>query len=124
MIRIRQKGNFQKLTRFMERAKEVIKMGDLDKYGQMGVDALAAATPTRSGKTADSWYYKIEQEKGSARIIFCNSNVNHGVPIAIIIQYGHGTGTGGWVEGTDYINPVVLPLFEQIAYEAWKEVSG
>lgn len=123
MITFRQKGDFSKLTRYLERAKEVIKLGDLDKYGQEGVDALSSATPVDSGLTASSWYYKIENKNGSAIISFYNSNVNNGVPIAIILQYGHGTSTGGWVEGRDYINPAILPIFEKIANDAWEEVT-
>ena len=123
MITFRQKGDFSKLTRYLERAKEVIKLGDLDKYGKEGVDALSSATPVDSGLTASSWYYKIENKNGSATISFYNSNVNNGVPIAIILQYGHGTSTGGWVEGRDYINPAILPIFEKIANEAWEEVT-
>ena len=123
MITFRQKGDFSKLTRYLERAKEVIKLGDLDKYGQEGVDALSSATPVDSGLTASSWYYKIENKNGSATISFYNSNVNNSVPIAIILQYGHGTSTGGWVEGLDYINPAILPIFEKIANDAWEEVT-
>ena len=123
MITFRQKGDFSKLTRYLERAKEVIKLGDLDKYGQEGVDALSSATPVDSGLTASSWYYKIENKNGSATISFYNSNVNNGVPIAIILQYGHGTSTGGWVEVRDYINPAILPIFEKIANDAWAEVT-
>lgn len=123
MITFRQKGDFSKLTRYLERAKEVIKLGDLDKYGQEGVDALSSATPVDSGLTASSWYYKIENKNGSAIISFYNSNVNNGVPIAIILQYGHGTNNGCWVEGRDYINPAILPIFEKIANDAWEEVT-
>lgn len=123
MIRFRQKGDFSKLTRFLERAKEAVRLGDLDKYGREGVAALASATPVESGLTANSWYYEIEQKEGSASITFLNSNVNKGVPIAIILQYGHGTRTGGWVQGRDYINPAIQPIFDKIANEAWREVT-
>lgn len=123
MISFRQKGDFSKLTRFLERAKDAIHLGDLDKYGREGVAALSSATPVESGLTAASWYYKIENTKGSARIAFYNSNVQNGVPIAIILQYGHGTGTGGWVEGRDYINPAIRPVFDKIADTAWREVT-
>ncbi len=123
MISFRQKGDFSKLTRFLERAKEAVKLGDLDRYGREGVAALASATPVDSGLTASSWYYKIEHEKGSAAITFHNSNINKGVPIAIILQYGHGTRNGGWVEGRDYINPAIQPIFDKIAEDAWKEVT-
>ena len=123
MISFRQKGDFSKLTRFMERAKEAVRLGDLDKYGREGVAALASATPVDSGQTASSWYYEIQQGPGSVTITFNNSHFNEGVPIAIILQYGHGTGTGGWVEGRDYINPAIQPIFDEIAETAWKEVT-
>lgn len=123
MITFRQKGDFSKLTRFLERAKEVVKMGDLDKYGEAGVAALASATPKDTGMTASSWYYTIENKNGRATISFNNSNIQNGVPIAIILQYGHATGTGGWVEGRDYINPAIRPIFDKIADDAWKEVT-
>lgn len=123
MITFRQKGDFSKLTRYLERVKEVVKLGNLDKYGREGVAALASATPIESGKTASSWYYEIENSNGSATISFYNSNVNKGVQIAIILQYGHGTGTGGWVQGRDYINPAIQPVFDRIAEEAWREVT-
>lgn len=123
MITFRQKGDFSKLTSFLERAKEAIKLGDLDKYGREGVAALSSATPVRTGLTANSWYYEIEHQNGSVSITFNNSNVNKGVPIAIILQYGHGTRNGGWVQGRDYINPAIQPVFDRIAKEAWEEVT-
>ena len=123
MISFRQKGDFSKLTSFLEKAKEAVKVGDLDRFGREGVAALSSATPVDSGKTAESWYYEIEQKKGSATIAFHNSNIQNGVPIAIILQYGHGTGTGGWVQGRDYINPAIQPIFDKIAENAWREVT-
>ena len=123
MIKFRQKGDFSKLTHFLERAKEAVRLGYLDKYGREGVAARASATPVDSGLTASSWYYEITNGNGSATITFLNSNVNKGVPIAIILQYGHGTGTGGWVEGRDYINPAIQPIFDRIANDAWREVT-
>ena len=123
MITFRQKGDFSKLTRFLERAKQAVKIGDLDKYGREGVAALASATPVDSGLTAKSWYYEIVNSNGSVTINFNNSNIQNGVPIAIILQYGHGTGTGGWVEGRDYINPAIQPIFDKITNEAWREVT-
>ena len=123
MISFRQKGDFSKLTSFLERAKETVYLGDLNKYGRQGVAALASATPIDSGETAESWYYKIENNKESATITFYNSNVQNGVPIAIILQYGHGTRNGGWVEGRDYINPAIQPIFAQIVDDAWREVN-
>ena len=124
MIRFRQKGDFSKLTRFMERAKHAVRLSDLDKYGREGVAALSSATPIDSGLTASSWYYKIENKDGVLRIGFYNSNFQNGVPIAIILQYGHATGTGGWVEGRDYINPSIRPVFDKIAETAWREVTN
>ena len=123
MISFRQKGDFSKLTSFLERAKETVYLGDLNKYGRQGVAALASATPIDSGETAESWYYEIENNKESATITFYNSNVQNGVPIAIILQYGHGTRNGAWVEGRDYINPAIQPIFDQIVDDAWREVN-
>lgn len=124
MISFRQKGDFSKLTNYFEKVKEAARLSILDKYGREGVAALASATPVESGKTADSWYYEVKRQNGSATISFYNSNVNEGVPIAIILQYGHGTGTGGWVEGRDYINPAIQPIFDKIVDNAWKEVTS
>lgn len=123
MLTIRQKGDFAKLTRYFVNLKNAIKMADLDKYGKAGVAALASATPVDTGLTATSWYYEIERGSGYASITFYNSNVHRGINIAIILQYGHGTGTGGWVEGRDYINPAIQPIFDQIAENAWREVT-
>lgn len=123
MIKFRQKGDYSKFTRYLERIKEVVKLGDLDKYGRAGVAALASATPVESGVTAASWLYEINHNQDSVSISFYNDNINKGVPIAIILQYGHGTGTGGWVEGKDYINPAIQPIFDKITEDAWKEVT-
>lgn len=123
MISFRQRGDFSKLTRYFERVKNVVKIGDLDKYGREGVAALSSATPLDTGKTASSWYYEIEHKSGSATISFHNANVQNGVPIAVILQYGHGTRNGGWVQGRDYINPAIRPIFDRIADNAWKEVT-
>ena len=121
MINIRQKGDFKNLSSFLEKTKEKLNLGLLDKYGREGVAALQAATPKDTGKTSESWYYKIERKNGSVSLTFHNSNQNKGVPIAIILQYGHATGNGGYVEGVDYINPALRPIFDKIAEEAWKE---
>ena len=123
MISFRQKGDYAKLTRYLERVKSAAHISELDKYGRAGVAALASATPVDSGKTANSWYYEIEYSKGSATISFHNTNIQNGVLIAIILQYGHGTGTGGWVEGRDYINPAIQPIFDKLANDAWREVT-
>ena len=123
MIRFRQKGDFSKATKYLEKAKKAAGMKDLSKYGKAGVAALSSATPVDSGLTASSWYYEIKNQNGRISIDFCNSNINDGVPIAVILQFGHGTGTGGWVQGRDYINPAIQPVFDKIADEAWREVS-
>ena len=103
--------------------EKAIDLADLNKYGAQGVAALASATPVDSGLTASSWYYEVEKGKGVASITFYNSNVHRGICIAIILQYGHGTGTGGYVQGRDYINPAIQPIFDQLAEDAWKEVT-
>ena len=123
MVRFSQKGDFSKLTSYFERLKEVVRLGELDKYGREGVDALASATPLDSGLTASSWSYEIEHRNGTIKIAFRNANIQNGVPIAIILQYGHGTRNGGWVQGRDYINPAIQPVFDKIANEAWREVT-
>lgn len=123
MIRFTHKGDFSKTSRYFEKVKAAARLDILEEYGRKGVAALASATPVDSGLTASSWYYEISSQKGSSTISFHNSNVQHGVLIAIIIQYGHGTGTGGWVEGRDYINPAIQPIFDEIANKAWREVT-
>ena len=123
MISFRQKGDFSKVTKFLEKAKESVHLGVLDKYGREGVAALSSATPIDTGLTAKSWYYTIENKNGVATLSFNNSNIQNGVPIAIILQYGHGTRNGGWVQGRDYINPAIQPLFDKIADAAWREVT-
>lgn len=122
MISFRQQGDFSKLTGFFEKVKEVVKIGDLDRYGKEGVAALASATPKDTGLTADSWYYEIVRSSENVRIVWKNSNIQNGVPIAVILQYGHGTRNGGYVQGRDYINPAIQPIFDKIAKESWKEV--
>lgn len=125
MISVRHKGQFEKLTKYLIKAKRVSKFDRvLSKYGAKGVAALASATPVDTGVTANSWYYEIERDSSGVSIVFCNSNIQNGIPIAIILQYGHGTGTGGWVQGRDYINPALQPIFDEIAEQAWKEVTS
>lgn len=124
MVSFTQHGDFKKLSRYFERLKETVKIGILDKYGKAGVEALSSATPKDSCKTAESWTYEIKRQNGVVSLNFLNSNINEGVPIAIILQYGHGTGTGGWVEGRDYINPAVRPIFDKLASDAWKEITS
>lgn len=123
MVSFRKKGDFSDVTRYLERLKEVAKIGILNKYGREGVALLSEATPVDTGLTASSWSYKIEDRKhGSVSLSFYNSNIQNGLPIAILIQYGHGTGGGGYVEGVDYIDPALRPLFQKIADEVWREV--
>lgn len=123
MISFRHQGDFSKLTRFLEKKKGAVKLGNLDRFGREGVSALASATPIDSGLTAKSWHYNIEYKRDSVTISFYNTNIQNGVPIAIILQYGHGTRNGGWVEGRDYINPSIQPIFDKIADNAWREVT-
>ena len=123
MIGYRCKGDFSKSNRYLEKVKHAVRLSALDKYGKEGVAALASATPVDSGLTASSWTYKIERTDKSIKLLFLNSNIQNGVPIAIILQYGHGTGTGGWVEGRDYINPAIQPIFDRIVNDAWREVT-
>lgn len=122
MISLTSKGKYKKANSYLEKLLEVAKLGALDKYGQMGVEALKASTPVDSGETANSWSYIIEHDSSGAKIVWINSNAPKGVNIALILQYGHGTGTGGYVKGLDYINPAMAPIFDQIAEDAAKEV--
>ena len=123
MITFRQKGDFSKLNKYLERIKEVVKIGDLDRFGREGVQALSSATPRDTGLTATSWEYSIERSLNRVSIKFNNTNIQNGVPIAIILQYGHGTRNGGYVQGRDYINPAIQPIFDKMAEDAWKEVT-
>ncbi len=124
MIKLTTTGKFDKTNKFLKRASNWNKTVNLDKYAQKGVAALSSATPVDTGLTASSWYYRIDRKDGLISITFLNSNINKGVPIAIILQYGHGTRNGGWVEGRDYINPAIRPIFDELADAAWKEVTG
>lgn len=122
MITFVHEGKLSKTFLFLKRAIK-FKLEDLDKYGIAGVDALADATPKRTGLTANSWYYEIIRDENGVRIEWRNRNVKEGwANVAVLLQYGHATGTGGWVEGIDYINPALRPIFETIADNAWKEV--
>lgn len=123
MITFQQKGDFSKLTKIFERMAHAVHMSDLDRFGREGVEALSSATPVDTGLTASSWNYEVIYSENGARISFTNSNIQNGVPIAIILQYGHATRNGGWVEGRDYINPAIQPIFDRIANEAWREVT-
>lgn len=121
-VSVKSKGNWEKTTKLLERtSKQSIKMDVLRDYGELGVQALINATPKDTGETATSWYYTIKNQNGKYSIVFNNRNVVDGVPIAIILQYGHATRNGGWVEGRDYINPALRPIFDGMADKAWKE---
>lgn len=123
MISFRQKGNFKNLEKFLDKSKKTNFLSILEKYGQEGVNALASNTPVDSGKTANSWSYEVRQNGSGVSIVWKNSNIVNGVPIAVILQYGHGTRNGGYVQGRDYINPAMRPVFDKIADLAWKEVT-
>lgn len=125
MITIRSKGSFSRSKRLLKKMSQTEIEKSLAAYGERGVVLLSSATPTRSGLTANSWSYEIENSSGSARIVWTNSNiVGEKYNLAILIQYGHGTGTGGYVTGIDYINPTLRPLFEEMANSIWKEVTS
>lgn len=118
------KGDFSKTIKFLNKVKNVKISNILSKYGEIGVTALSQATPKDSGVTSRSWNYKIEVNNNNASIVWYNTNVVKGVNIAVILQYGHGTRNGGWVEGRDYINPAMKPVFDKIADQVWKEVTN
>ena len=117
-------GGFTKTERFLNRMKRREYLNVLDEFGRDGVQALRNATPVDSGATAEAWNYEIKRTRDYTEIIWTNSNINDGVPIAVILQYGHGTGTGGYVQGRDYINPAIRPIFDKIAEKAWKVVTS
>lgn len=124
MIEFKQEGNLVKTFNFLKRNKK-LDLFDLAKFGEEGVEALRRATPVDTGLTAESWYYQIKKEGDTISIEWLNSNLAKGwCPIAILLQYGHATRNGGWVEGRDYINPAIQPIFDKIAMRAWKEVTG
>jgi hypothetical protein len=123
MITITQKGSFNTTERYLRRLKDAQRLAVLNKYGSLGQNALSNATPADTGLAAASWYYTIQQRPGYYSIRWHNSDVENGFPVAVMIQYGHGTGTGGYVQGRDYIMPAIRPIFDQIAAEAWKEVT-
>ena len=122
MITFKHRGSFKNTERFLNYVKGRKYLNALDKWGQYGVEALSAATPVDTGKTAASWTYEITQTDAQTTITWLNTNVNQGVNIAIILQYGHGTGTGGYVQGRDYINPAMKPAFDAIAEGVWQEI--
>lgn len=124
MIKLKHSGSFRKTEKFLREMKRKDYVAILNKYGEMGVDALREATPKRTGRTAASWSYTVNCSGGVYSIYWTNSNVNDGVNIAIILQYGHGTGTGGYVKGIDYINPALQEVFQHLADELWEEVQS
>lgn len=124
LVVVESKGDLKKAEAYLETLLASARTDLLEKYGQMGVDALMSSTPKDSGSTANSWYYEIEDDGSTSSIFFCNSNINKGVPIAVILQYGHGTGTGGYVEGIDYINPALEPVFSKLVKDLWEEVTN
>ena len=124
MIIFKQRGNFNNIERFFSKSQKINLRSILQRYAMEGVSALASATPKDTGLTANSWDYEITSSGQSYSIAWTNSNVNDGVPIAILIQYGHGTNHGGYVEGRDFINPAIGPILDKIAENLWKEVSN
>lgn len=123
MIKVTTRGSFRNAEQFFSRVKNRQQFARLERYGPLGVRALASATPVDSSDTANSWYYEIIKRPGYFSIQWLNSNMEDGVSIAAIIQYGHATGNGGRVQGVDYVNPAMRPIFEQIATDMWKEVT-
>ena len=124
MISFKHRGDWKKTTNFFGLILRSDYLKVLDKYAQEGVKALQASTPVDSGETASKWGYKIRRGLGYVKIDWTNSNINKNVNIAVILQYGHGTGTGGYVQGRDYINPAMRPVFDDIAQKVWKEVTS
>ena len=122
MVKFKHRGNFNKAEKFLNKMSNRSYLNALSSYGDAGVKALSEATPVDSGLTAQSWTYEIERTKDKTTISWLNTNVNNDVVIAVILQYGHGTGTGGYVQGRDYINPAMRPVFDKIAEQAWREV--
>lgn len=123
MITITQKGSFNRTEEYLRKMKDAQRLAVLNKYGSLGQNALSNATPVDSGLAASSWSYRIEQKTGYYRITWTNSDVENGFPVAIMIDYGHGTGTGGYVAGREYIMPAIRPIFDQMVAEAWREVT-
>ena len=122
-IEIVSTGSFDKTDKFLAAMQRLDLTGVLDKYAAKGTAALRANTPVESGLTAASWSHRIEKSGGGYSIVWSNSHSVSGTNIAVILQYGHGTGTGGYVQGRDYINPAMRPIFDEIANEVWKAVT-
>jgi hypothetical protein len=124
MFKVRSSGSFNKTTKFLTRLEKGDIFESLDRFGRLGVNALARATPVETGLASESWGYQINRTKTRTSISWFNTDVEGGVNIAVILQYGHGTGTGGWVEGRDYINPAIRPIFDQILDDVWRQVRS
>ena len=122
-ITFKHKGNFEKTTKFLQRAKKREFYKNLEQYGERGVEALRTATPIDTGETSRSWHYRIENTRDSVAIVWYNTNVNQGVNIALMIQYGHGTPFGKYIRGKNYIKPAIRPIFQDIEDGVWKEVT-
>lgn len=123
MFRVKCTGDFNNTIKFLERARKMSITDILNKYGEAGVKALSAATPKDTGKTASKWGYKIKVSKTSSSIEWTNDSVNDGIPIVILIQYGHGTRNGGYVSGVDFINPAIKGVMDSLADSVWREVT-
>lgn len=124
MIGIKHKGDFNNTRKFFQRVTLVDYRAIFERYGRLGASELARVTPVRTGETADSWDYQIVEKRRGMQLVWTNSNVVDGYKIAILLQYGHGTRNGGYVQGIDYINPLMRPIFEQMAKDLWREVRG
>lgn len=124
MIRFSHRGSFSKAEKFLRRAKAIDYRPIAEKYGRSGVEALSLNTPKDSGDTANAWSYEIVPRKNGFSLTWRNSNVSDGIPIVILIQYGHGTRSGSFVEGIDFINPAMKPIFDDLAENLWKEVTS
>jgi hypothetical protein len=118
------RGSFSNMESFLKKAAKTDILSILKACGQEGVSALASATPIESGLASSSWDYQVSGSGGKFRIIWTNSDVENGFPVAIMLQYGYGTGTGGYVQGRDYINPAMKPVFDRIADKVWKAVTS
>lgn len=121
---VEMKGDFKATEQWLSKMKSADIYNALGRYGEAGVAALRSATPRDTGATAESWSYEVVRTPGTWSIIWSNSNVVNGIPIAVVLQTGHGTGTGGYVQGRDYINPALKPIFEKIVVDAWKAVTS
>lgn len=124
MIHVTSHGDFKKTTRYLEKLSSKQLFSSLERHGRIGVDALSRSTPREKGETANSWDFEIERSTNRVAIHWVNDHVDDGVNVAVILQYGHGTGTGGYVQGRDYINPSMRPIFDKIVADVWKEVTS